>query len=444
MTDFKRQYDEKLKAYEPHIQALPTLTTLIGELTRPRLRAFFQRSSILLGNVDKGKVRRAVYLAHGNGHVGNFAIANLDQIPNYATDPHGFIQQVLVPQIEFQKRLEQAVGLPGREAEILRQQVAQEISHHVDVSENLLSELKKRGEGVEKSAAETTKMVDDVRTKTDEASLIITRAEKFRERLEKLDSDARHSDSIERLVKAVRQKITDAEEAAEKISPLVETATAGHALILNLQTTAGDAITRIDEIELKANKILGLSSQAGLANSYINERKKLEFNKLLYTGIFYLGIGIMALVAAMYVIPAFENLVTPMPASEGIPTSNDIWQKTLILAIRSAILAPFVWAIIFTSNRVRKIETLELDYAEKAAASLAYHGYKSEMESDHSLLERLKSGLLVRFSEHPERLLRTTPPTTEIEAQSLGFRLKSKVGELSTNHEEKEGEAERT
>jgi hypothetical protein len=47
------------------------------------------------------------------------------------------------------------------------------------------------------------------------------------------------------------------------------------------------------------------------------------------------------------------------------------------------------------------------------------------MEADATLLERLKAGLLLRFSEHPERLLRKYPPTTEVSAKNGSFKLKS-------------------
>lgn len=47
-----------------------------------------------------------------------------------------------------------------------------------------------------------------------------------------------------------------------------------------------------------------------------------------------------------------------------------------------------------------------MDYAAKAATALAYSGYREEMEEDPSLSSKLKNGLVVRFVEHPERLLR--------------------------------------
>lgn len=127
---------------------------------------------------------------------------------------------------------------------------------------------------------------------------------------------------------------------------------------------------------------------------------------------------------AFYVLPVFEKF-----AANG--DEFPVVERGLILLIRSAVLGPFIWAVVFTSNRLKRIETLEMDYAEKAAASLAYHGYKSEMDGDSHLLDRLRSGLLVRFSEHPERLLRKSPPTTEVEADDGHFRVATRTDNVA-------------
>lgn len=426
MSDYKKQYDEKLKAFSSNFKDVPSLTKIIPDLTRARIQYFLRRTSTLLGNVDKGKVRRPAYLAHGNGNLADFAIKNLDAVPPNSGNASGFISDVLVPQLEFQRKLEFAIGLPGREYEGFRQQAADEIRDHVAEAETLTKGVKSQKSEIAGISSDVGKSVDALRARVDEASLIISRAEKFRERLEKLDGDARRADSIEKLVRAVRKKVTDVEETVAKIGPIQESAELSGESISGLLTTAQSTEAKISVIEEDANKILGLASQAGLAKSYISERSKLEMMKLIYTGIFYVGILLMAAVAYIYVLPAFEKFVDPLNPSATL----DVWQRTLILAIRSAILGPFVWAIIFTSSRIRRIEILEMDYAEKAAASLAYHGYKSEMEADVTLLDRLKNGLLVRFSEHPERLLRKKPPTTEIEAGNGLFRMFSGSGKV--------------
>lgn len=418
MTEYQKQFDEKVKAYDSNIRSLPSLTSIIPELDKKRLRSFFRRTSTLLGNVDKGKVRRPAYLVHGNGHLATYAINNLDQIPPHITPP-AFVQHVLVPQMEFQRKLEFAIGLPGREFEGFRQQAADEIREHIAGAEVLSKEVTAQREEIGGQVEEVGRGVDTLRARVEESSLIISRAEKFRERLEKLDGDARRSDSLEKLVRSVRSKASDAEEAADQIAPLKSQAEADVAAIRDFMSTSDDLKASIEGIKNDASRILGLASQAGLANSYISERQKLEKMKNIYTGVFYAGIIAMAVVAYLYVLPAFEKFITPVEGQQAL----DPLQRTLILAIRSAILAPFIWAIVFTSSRFKRIEILEMDYAEKAAASLAYHGYKSEMESDASLLERLKNGLLVRFSEHPERLLRKKPPTTEIEAGNGLFRV---------------------
>lgn len=418
LSDFQIRFDQKIKDLDPHLKSLPTLTATIPELTRDRVRLFFKRSSQLLAQVDKGRVRRPAFLAHANGHLGAAIIQNLDNIPSYATDTNGFIQNVMVPQIEFQRKLEFAIGLTAQEFENIRQKSVGELREYLRETQELVESVSVERSEAEELLEEVTQSANAIRAKIEEISVIATRGEKFRERLEKLDGDARRADSMERLVRSVTKKVADVEEIAGKIPELQTLANDKAIKISVLHEQAKSEKEEIGKIRQNAEKILGLASQAGLANSYIQERSLLSRKRTMYNGIFYTGIIVLALAAAYYVLPVIENFaVKNGDASLG--------ERALILLIRSVVLAPLIWALMFTSSRIKMIEALEIDYAEKAAASLAYHGYKSEMETDSSLLERLKSGLLLRFSEHPERLLRKNPPWTEVSAQNGSFKLKS-------------------
>ena len=81
----------------------------------------------------------------------------------------------------------------------------------------------------------------------------------------------------------------------------------------------------------------------------------------------------------------------------------------------------------FTNRQISAAETLRMDYAEKAAASLAYSGYRDEMAADKSLLDRLRGSLLLKFAEHPERLLRKQKPQESISVTSDGFQASSET-----------------
>ena len=90
----------------------------------------------------------------------------------------------------------------------------------------------------------------------------------------------------------------------------------------------------------------------------------------------------------------------------------------------------------FTNKQIRTLEMLRMDYAEKAAASLAYSGYRDEMGRDATLLERLKGSLLMKFSEHPERLLRKQLPAERMEIDAPGFKMESQTGNISSTKSE--------
>ena len=70
---------------------------------------------------------------------------------------------------------------------------------------------------------------------------------------------------------------------------------------------------------------------------------------------------------------------------------------------------------------------LRMDYAEKVAASLAYSGYREEMEQDADLLRQLKAGLLVKFSNEPERLLSSHHSRTKASVRTHGFEVETET-----------------
>ena len=84
-------------------------------------------------------------------------------------------------------------------------------------------------------------------------------------------------------------------------------------------------------------------------------------------------------------------------------------------------MAPLVYVIYFTQKTLSSIELLRMDYAEKSAASLAYSGYKDQMEADPDLIKQLQASLLMKFSEHPERLLHSGKYHSKAKVKTAGF-----------------------
>lgn len=71
-----------------------------------------------------------------------------------------------------------------------------------------------------------------------------------------------------------------------------------------------------------------------------------------------------------------------------------------------------------------------MDYAAKANTALAYAGYKDELAGNEELSSRLMGGLLVRFIEHPERLLKAGRVSEKVEAGPQGMSYTSQTGPI--------------
>ena len=235
-----------------------------------------------------------------------------------------------------------------------------------------------------------------------------------------LSSDGRQRASLEGLVKRVQSRET---EIKAILDASIRSRDETHNLLGQTRDLVNDVIklqSSVENSDTEAKKVLGLSAQAGLARSYLTESKKLEFRSNLFTGLLYLTVSITIALAAFYVLPSLEHAI-----EHG---TNDQQSKLLVTLLRASILAPLVFVLYFTTKQISSIETLRMDYAEKAAASLAYSGYRDEMSADPSLLERLRGSLLLKFAEHPERLLRKTGTRETIEVSSPGFKATSSTG----------------
>ncbi len=101
-------------------------------------------------------------------------------------------------------------------------------------------------------------------------------------------------------------------------------------------------------------------------------------------------------------------------AIKGGANAASLAESALLLLVRTLILAPAIAALIFTVRRHSKLETLQMDYAAKANTALAYSGYKDEVSDDPGLSRKLRDGLIVRFIEHPERLLSRSAGTEQV------------------------------
>lgn len=430
MTEYRKRFDDRLPQIESAIDSMAgSLDNFLPGLSKQRLKRFFQRFSILFGRLDKNGARQPQFLAFSGQSVADAIIGNIDAaIAQMGSGASTFANNNLFTLVDLQEKLERAVGLDSTTLNQVSLAAVKDLGAVVGQADELLEHsvtLSSKIEGLLATAtAQQAALQQSQQTAKTDAEAVAA----FRKKVSQLlNPDGAQANSLQMLVKRVQAK----EEEINAFNERVSKATAEtDALVQHTQAMAFEidkALVSIAGSEEEAKRILGLSAQAGLARSYLTESEKLGWRSTVFTGLLYATAAATIALAACYVLPSLESAV------KGNVTGQET--KLLLTLLRASILAPLVFVLYFTNRQIRTIDMLRMDYAEKAAASLAYSGYRDEMSNDASLLERLRSSLLLKFAEHPERLLRKVLPNERIEINESGFKMQSETGESDAARE---------
>lgn len=425
MTSYRRDYDERLPELEQAVRTMPgDISEYIPGLTRENLQRFFKRFSVQLGRLDKRGAKHGQYLAIEDGTIPELIIDGIDSAIKYlAAGAASFAQNSLPSYVRYQENLDKAVGTDPDEIKELTSAVAADLRNAVARSDDYIARLNKN---VDDSAAARSKIEAErsaISSALEKATIDTDRISTVRRTVEAIvNPDARSKTSLETLARKARERVSEIEELSVAASKGKDDATESKR---QTEVCLGDArsiLIELRKITNQANEVLNLSSQAGLAASYSQESKQLGKRSLVFTITLYIAAAITALAAALYVLPQLSTALTRV--GHGIT----VVEALSVTALRVGVLAPLVYVIFFSTRRIQSLELLRMDYAEKAAASLAYSGYREQMDTDEDLLRQLKSSLLIKFAEHPERLLRVGETTTSAKVKTAGFEAETIVG----------------
>jgi hypothetical protein len=392
-------------------------------MNKQKLKRFFQRFSVLFGRLDKGGAKQPQYLVFGGSALADTIFAHADaamqQMPNGASF---FVQNYFSNLVDYQDRLEKAVGVEPAVLAQLSLAAAKDLSAAVSQSDELVGRSAAAAEKVEALLTTVTTQQATLQEMQRSSKADVDAIAMTRNRAEKLLSvDGRQKDSLESLIRRIQGREAE-------IVGVLEASTISAENVVELQTKAHDSSREIERIhdslvqtEQEAKRILSVSAQAGLARSYLAESAKLQSRSNVFTILLYSSAILVVVLAAFYVLPALETAVKTNDQSYS--------QRVTVILLRASILAPLVYLLYFTSKQIGATEALRMDYAEKAAASLAYSGYRDEMSEDHTLLERLRGSLLLKFAEHPERLLRKGGVRESISVDMPGFKASASSGD---------------
>lgn len=318
--------------------------------------------------------------------------------------------------IRANEALDQAVGTDTSRLRSLAANVATDLNSIVSRNEDLVSRAQASSAAVAQITHEAENSKERLSELTRQIAAEAQTAAKLRSDLEQaLNPDARFKSSLESLSRRARERVSEIDSAKAESVTVVDTIKANlSASDLTLQA-AEDDLSSLRELKTEAEGVLQLSSQAGLAASYKQEAKRLGWRALTFTILLYAASALTIWFAVNQVIPGMADAVAKIG-----PTFSAT-EALSVDFLRLLLISPLAYVIYFTSGRVHDLELLRMDYSEKSAASLAYSGYSQQMNADPQLLNQLKASLLMKFSEHPERLLGRGRATSKASIKVPGY-----------------------
>jgi predicted nucleic acid-binding Zn-ribbon protein len=424
MSDYQERYDEHLAtALSAVANLMPDLEDALPGLNFTKVRRILTSISTLLARLDKTGAKFPEYLSWEGTSLPDHAITSIQGVPKLAANGAAyFANYALVGFVDIEQRLIRALGIGAYTLQDIKSQQVLELQAILQSSQDALAKIQSARREIADQQKSLGTAVNHLAEQEVKAVESLSAIEKVRQTASKLAAgDARGGSSLERIIRAARTK-------NEELEAQMAAARGAHDDIVklrdDLQATADKTRQSLQAIEgtgKRADDILRGATQAGLAGAYKMERDRLSKEQMIYAAVFY-GIILSVIVyAAVFIVPLFNKIVSLDSSS----TTTTVGEMALLLGVRVAILLPAIWALIFTSRRHAKIETLQMDYAAKANTALAYSGYREEMESDPDLTSKLKDGLLVRFLEHPERLLSKNSVSESVDVGPEGVRYSS-------------------
>lgn len=421
-SGFREKYGEKLPSLLAAVDNMPgNIADLVPNASKDDLRRFFRQIDPLLGRLDKG-ARRPLDLFVDGQYAPSYLMTTIDHALNQMPSGAATLMQNSFPVlVRIKEALHRGVGTDADEIKRLSSSVAADLGAAVERSDQLSSTAHKNADLIADLGDQAASKLNEISKSLEQSQAAAASSSKVAADLRALvNPDGRNRNSLENQARRARELVTEITDAKNQLNVAMDDAkTVGQALI-NIKAEASQTLNDAQKVEVEAQKILNLSSQAGLAASFRVESNRLSNYVNYYTAGLYLTGVIVSAIAIFYIIPALNEAIMSKNAEN--------WGKiSTILLIRTAAVAPFIFLIYFTTKRISQLELLRMDYTEKAVASLAFSGYKDQMDDDDGLIKQLMGSLLIKFSEHPERLLRQGTSRTTAKVKSPGFEVESET-----------------
>lgn len=402
MSDFQNQFDQLVAAANSAVADYgEDLNDVLADLRPANVRRLIANISKLLGQVDRREAKNPEYLAGTPRSVPERAIELIASVPtSFNSGADHFVQNVLSALVEVERHLFEAVGSAAFSAQQIKNQQIRAIDRLRQNAESSADAAREAMTEAAKSRAIVDQAAQEIQTALQAASTDSQKVAEVRRIADRLSRGNASQNPLEKLVRGAQDRFAEIETIKIKAGQAESSAAKNAEIAAKHELEAANALTSLQDSDRKADGILRNATQAGLAGAYKTERDRLSTEQNRYAFVFYGTIAGIVVYAALFLLPIFRDLL-------GINGGEKVTaqESALMLFVRLVILSPVVWALVFTNRRFKYLETLQMDYAAKTNTALAYSGYIDEMDADPGLRKRLKDGLVLRFLEHPSRLL---------------------------------------
>lgn len=169
----------------------------------------------------------------------------------------------------------------------------------------------------------------------------------------------------------------------------------GHNDSEGLESELDERLKQLASVEIEAKKVIGLSSDAGLAGGFSERGRKARNNKFVSMVVF---IAILVALGALNLFDFEEGRIS-LEMMKEIKDIN-------MLAIKLIYSAPFIWIAIVANVNLNKYSRLEEEYAHKESLSKSFERYKEQIqavddcEESRSLMLRLLKANISAFEKN--------------------------------------------
>lgn len=315
----------------------------------------------------------------------------------------------------------------------------------LETTEIALASAREKTDLIGKSKSEADTLLAELQKLREDAANAQTKSDQARSKAEaaqaKTSDLASQAGELVKQLRATREKGT--EEAAlikagldavtvdrAKLAEVVAHLEQSDKISTGHEKRVEELAAKLAELNDKAEKLLPGATSAGLASSFLKQKERFAGPQQRWLWTFMICIGLLIVVAAPSYWAAIQGT-----------TSGVTWDSILLgMALRLPIVIPLVWLAIYAGRNHMLSVRLEEDYAFKEAISMAFEGYKREMDKigagdvgNPSPLTKLCLNVLSALAERPGRIYEghqkdITPATAAADAlRANGQELKNRI-----------------